>query len=852
MVGQQQQHQHDASYKRISNIVRSSITLAVLGDEGVGKSSLISSFLSRRFSPNVPGIMTRVRLPPEKPPYYYYGGGVGGGGGGTVNSGCVTTIVDTQHGDTALMTSVVVSGGGGRVTDGGDDNDEDFPTLAMKPPALVSLSGGSKVGGESSPNSSSSGGEMRSLGGGGAGIVSCGSGVMTAGVLEHLDAIVLVYDLGREETFDRLEGHWLPLIEQCYGEDVPVIITGNKMDLDSSSNVSISSQNNQRSRQRIVSLLQRFKSIRQSIKCSAKTLVNVNDVFLKAQHAVLYPINPLYDLSEGKLSNEAVKAFSRLFRIFDEDRDGLLSNDELKAFQRKCFRVPLMEGDLVGWKKVLQKNDANPDDGEKVIVDGKFTLKGFLTMFDVFINSNRLEIPWIILRFYGYDDDLRLCVPDTVLDGITPSSSYRTNKDVNSPLSSSWHLSHAAMEFLSETFQQFDHDNDGILTATELMTLFQICPHPSLPPWHPSRYITCQANLSSSSFPTDTSTPAAVAASATGVMPLSYDDWMSYWHMISVTCHPSMLRSELYYLGFTEPKPSKKKRAIATATVRRKVRVAHHLPQVVIRVAIFQHLPDTTRSSPYIWERFLPHNTTINAPCTNIRLKRHVHTIANADAAAEYVAHFVFVDVTDDANSTTTAYSVNDLNRFDLVLLAYNSSSLVSWETVRDVEERYLTDDCPRLFLAVHRVHEPDDNDAIQQLVMDHCVSTDLEPPLSISIRDDDDGGDDKDIENPTTTPRLLLEHLAKCAWGDLKARPHEEKRRKDAALRKKILWLGGLVSVSVAVVVGVKYLLGWKRDGPADSGSRHRSAGAGWFRGLLFGGRDGAAVNSGAERRWL
>lgn len=41
--------------------------------------------------------------------------------------------------------------------------------------------------------------------------------------IEHVDSIVLVYDLDRIETFYRLENHWLPLVERCYNGEVSVI-----------------------------------------------------------------------------------------------------------------------------------------------------------------------------------------------------------------------------------------------------------------------------------------------------------------------------------------------------------------------------------------------------------------------------------------------------------------------------------------------------------------------------------------------------------------------------------------------------------------------------------------------------
>jgi len=92
------------------------------------------------------------------------------------------------------------------------------------------------------------------------------------GGIENVDSIILIYDLDRDETFFRLENHWLPLIERCYNGELPVIVAGNKMDLflPSSTAGVTDEQVLARSRQQIVSLMQRFRFIRQCIKCSAK------------------------------------------------------------------------------------------------------------------------------------------------------------------------------------------------------------------------------------------------------------------------------------------------------------------------------------------------------------------------------------------------------------------------------------------------------------------------------------------------------------------------------------------------------------------------------------------------------
>ena len=91
---------------------------------------------------------------------------------------CITTIVDSQGGDAALTSAA----------------------------ATMSISGGA-AGGSSTSLSSL----QKSL---------ASSTSSNVGGIENVDAIVLIYDLDREETFFRLENHWLPLIERCYNGDV--------------------------------------------------------------------------------------------------------------------------------------------------------------------------------------------------------------------------------------------------------------------------------------------------------------------------------------------------------------------------------------------------------------------------------------------------------------------------------------------------------------------------------------------------------------------------------------------------------------------------------------------------------
>ena len=147
------------------------LTLSLSFTEGVGKSSLISTFVSRYFSEVVPGIMTRVRLPPD--PH---------------RTTCVTTIVDSQFGDTALLAS----------SNRAESSAAALPRSSSEASSLAALLR------RSEPHPA-----VRPL-------PVADTPTASGGV----DSIVLVYDLDRPETFFRLENHWLPLIERCYNGTV--------------------------------------------------------------------------------------------------------------------------------------------------------------------------------------------------------------------------------------------------------------------------------------------------------------------------------------------------------------------------------------------------------------------------------------------------------------------------------------------------------------------------------------------------------------------------------------------------------------------------------------------------------
>jgi len=846
---------------------RTSITILVLGDEGVGKSSLISTFVSRHFSEVVPGIMTRVRLPPDP------------------ENSCITTIVDSQGGDAALMSAVATmsmtrgTGNSGPGTPAGNSG-------GVGGASGEGASGGAAMKGSSVVGASSTGAAdpISGVSGGSSGETvpsfrSFSTSVNhSMGGIENVDSIILIYDLDRDETFFRLENHWLPLIERCYNGELPVIVAGNKMDLflPSSTAGVTDEQVLARSRQQIVSLMQRFRFIRQCIKCSAKNLLRVDEVFLKAQQAVLYPFTPLYDLDVGRLSEDCQRAFTRIFRMYDRDNDGLLSHSELDRFQHETFHVPVYERDLTGWKKVVTRNNPN----EEVVRDGKFTVAGFLAIFDVFISQNRLDVPWQALRKFGYDDNLSLHVPESVYRG---------------PEDASWSLTPSARRFLTDLFHQFDSDHDGILSLEDIDAIFSIIPEPSLPPWHPIRSRELFGEFfSSPSMPSvelprsesfgDLGISQSLSASGITIVsgesfpsvdmssidraslvstPLSYLDWMGLWHTVSVIS-PATARAELFRLGHIEDGRTGKRRRGKKKSVTPSYESTPDstLPSRELRVLLLGSPSSGKTALINSWcgrvKKPLDTRKTKKPMTSNtfVRLKRKNPKSNKGDEYETVVVHFIITEVP-EAEAENQALRRKQLSEIlsnghcDLVVLAFDSTNSASLAYAKHLESTLLTEDLARVYVATKSdqcLPRKDDEEVeedewqpatvIDEAAM-HCRELDLEPPMVTSASED---ASDVGAQSEQETRMQELNHLACCGLKEpgfqrLRSKPHEERKRREASRRRnrKMIWFGVGVGMAVAVV-GYLWTSGSSGSkGSSATGDRRGSRlGVGWFRTLF------------------
>ena len=136
------------------------------------------------------------------------------------------------------------------------------------------------------------------------------------------------------------------------------------------------------------------------IECSAKSRLNLRQVFYVTQRTVTFPVAPLFDRRSQSLTPRYVRILRRVFRLFDRDQDGLWSAQEMNGFQRTVYMTELTSQEIQTVQSVLLEADP-----ASVRQDG-VTEEGFVQLMRLFLQKDRPESNWVMLRQLRYDDDL--------------------------------------------------------------------------------------------------------------------------------------------------------------------------------------------------------------------------------------------------------------------------------------------------------------------------------------------------------------------------------------------------------------------------------------------------------------
>ncbi|RLN37849.1 hypothetical protein BBJ28_00000471, partial [Nothophytophthora sp. Chile5] len=427
------------------------VRIEVLGDEKVGKTSLICSLVSRHFSEKVPSVLLNVQIPAEES-----------------DENVIISITDTSS----------------RVSD------------------LMRVTNASK----------------------------------------RSDAILLVYDLTRPETFQRLR-RWLDFIAK--NKEIPVVLVANKVDINAVTPTTDGPYASQvrnlvntypvRDQQlqvlgciglaAVAFGLTQFcvfgeQFVVSEVECSAKNFTQVAQAFFLAQKAVLYPVAPLYNEKKRQLQPKCLKAIKRTFRLYNRDRSGILSREELNEYQYDCFGVRLLGTEI---DTLMEYLSSEVPSGVAPDRNGLF-VEGFIYLWWLFIDRNRPESGWQVLRSLGYNNDLHLEIPPERIQ----LSPYEEDQATQ--------LTGQAVDFLTNLFRQFDANKDNNIAEDEVEAIFSICEDEAAP-WH-----TCSAISSPLLYETTL---------VDGKPTLSLPVWLACWSFVAQE-NPQKLLETLFYLGYND------------------------------------------------------------------------------------------------------------------------------------------------------------------------------------------------------------------------------------------------------------------------------------------------------------
>ncbi|GMF26017.1 unnamed protein product [Phytophthora fragariaefolia] len=247
------------------------------------------------------------------------------------------------------------------------------------------------------------------------------------------DAILLVYDLTRPETFQRLR-RWLDFIAK--NKEIPVVLVANKVD-----------------------------------------------------------INAVTPTTDGP-------------------------REELNEYQYDCFGVRLLATEidtLLEYLSSVSPTGVAPD-------RSGLLLDGFIYLWWLFIDRNRPESGWQVLRSLGYNNDLHLEIPPERLQ-LPP---YEEDQSAQ--------LTPQAIEFLTNLFRQFDANKDNNIAENEVEDIFSICEDESAP------WTTCSA----------ISSPLLYERTMVDGKPtLSLAVWLACWSFVAQE-NPQKLLETLFYLGYND------------------------------------------------------------------------------------------------------------------------------------------------------------------------------------------------------------------------------------------------------------------------------------------------------------
>ncbi|KAJ5070015.1 rho gtpase 2 [Anaeramoeba ignava] len=260
------------------------------------------------------------------------------------------------------------------------------------------------------------------------------------------DVLCLLYSKDNYESFFQVENYWIPLIKKLNLLKIPIILIETKADL--------KSQTKKITKENIETLLRNEPIFEFCASCSSRELDSVDQVFYMIEKSCIYPRFLLYDLSKQNLTKKAVEVFQEIFNQIDQDKDNLLSNQEISKLESFVFQSTLKDQEVQGILSVIKQNYPNG------ITNEKLNFQGFLFLMKIFIENDANETTWMILNKFNFRKNLT-------------KKKHLNNLNVKEESGKIFELNSKGIQFLLNLFKKHDQDNDGALSRLELKNLFE-------------------------------------------------------------------------------------------------------------------------------------------------------------------------------------------------------------------------------------------------------------------------------------------------------------------------------------------------------------------------------------------
>lgn len=491
--------------------------------------------------------------------------------------------------------------------------------------------------------------------------------------LRKANVICIIYSVDDRTSFQRVHEHWLPLL-QYQGIQLPVILVGNKVDMRDELEAGLTVLEEE-----VVPIMNEYREIEICVECSAKAMLNVSELFYFAQKAVLHPTRPLYDSLTHTMKPKCQEALIRVFRLCDQDGDGHLDDKELNEFQHMCFNTPLQQRELEAVKEIVQMSQPQG------ISERGLNVEGFLYLHLLFVQRGRVETTWMVLRKFGYGDDLSL-------------REDFLNPPLEVPQDSCVELSPSGYAFLTEIFKRYDADGDSAFCQEELDSIFSLSPGI---PWKHS------------SFPDSTVT------NASGYVTL--EGWLAQWSMTTLLDYRQTL-AYLAYFGY----PGDIRDGVKVVPRQKGGRRSRRQPQrnvFLCYVVGAQNSGKTSLIRSFAKKPFQPsyHPTT--------RSTTTVNSVDNR-GAEKYLVMQEF-----GPYDTSVLQSRRHLEQCDLLVMVYDSNDPQSFGYLAKLRHNYSLDAVPMIFVATKS-----DLDYVEQRSEQppdiYCRGLGLTAPVYVSVKE--------------------------------------------------------------------------------------------------------------------